>query len=200
MTNLSRNQQLYVDIMEQAKLRIHAIRFVINEKERWFPLLLQEFCWLQIRMLCEMIAYGCLVAHADITNRRTLKQKDIGEAFKRLEQLNADFFPRAIRLRRERGGLTFDLYNAPVLAQEEVSKVWGQAGDYLHRGSALKLLNADRGGPIVDLDKIINTGTKIMNLLEQHIISSADKKTHLIAVLADASQGGKAAVWVANSP
>jgi hypothetical protein len=43
-----------------------------------------------------------------------------------------------------------------------------------------------------NLGPIIEHGQKILNLLEQHIISSADKKSHLLVALATVDAGGNA--------
>jgi hypothetical protein len=60
---------------------------------------------------------------------------------------------------------------------------------------------ADHGKVLnVNLDAIIEYGQKILNLLEQHVISSADKKGHLVVALAAEDAGGSAMVAFAASP
>jgi hypothetical protein len=198
---LSPGHQIYADLMDEARIRIHAIRDIINMRDLWAPRLLQEFVYLQLRALCETIALGCLVAHGDIKNRSTLKKWDIPAIMKEMEKLNPDFYPRAVRIRFiQGGGVHLDDHNVPTLTKSELIKLWERSGGMVHRGSAKDLLAA-QGSPIVmNLDPVINSGQKILNLLEQHIISSADKKSHLLAALSHVESGGRSSVWVAVSP
>jgi hypothetical protein len=200
MTTLNPSRQTYVDLMDEARLRIHAVRDGINSRNSWVPRLLQEFCYLQLRMLCEIIAVGCLIAHDDVKDKSTLKSWKIPEIMTRLEELNARFYPRGIRLRKHAGGVHFDDYPVPQLSKVELIELWERSGSFLHRGSAKNLIAATGKILNVDLDMVINYGQKILNLLEQHVISSADNKAHLLVALASDDAGGNAMIWVAQSP
>jgi hypothetical protein len=198
---LNPEHQIYADLMDEARLRIHTMRDAMAAKDRWVPRLLQEFSYLQLRMLCEIIAAGCLVAHGDAKDAGTLKLWRAPDIIEKLEQLNPDFYPRGVRFRKlPSGGAHLDNYNVPQLTKAELVKLWERSGSFLHRGKA-KTLIATHGKVLnVNLDTIIQHGQKILNLLEQHIISSADKKSHLLVALAAEETGGNAMVWVAASP
>jgi hypothetical protein len=197
---LSPGHQIYADLMDEARIRIHAIRDIINARDSWTPRLLQEFVYLQLRTLCETIALGCLVAHGDVKSRSTLKKWDIPAIMQEMEKLNPDFYPRAVRIRFVPGGVHLDEHNVPTLSKTELIKLWERSGSFVHRGSAKDLL-ATQGKPIVvNLDPVIEWGQKILNLLEQHFISSADKKSHLLVALSHVESGGRSSVWVAASP
>jgi hypothetical protein len=186
--------------MDEARIRIHAMRDVINARDSWTPRLLQEFVYLQLRTLCEMIALGCLVAHGDVKKRSTLKEWKIPTIMKEMEKLNPDFYPRAVRIQFVTGGVHLDDYSAPTLSKRELISLWEKSGSFVHRGSAKDILR-EYGKPIVvNLDPVIEASTKILNLLEQHWISSADKKAHLLAVLSSTQMGGRSSVWLAASP
>ena len=198
---LNPEQQIYADLMDEARLRIHALRDGIDARNHWVPRLLQEFLYLQLRMLCETIAVGCLVAHGDIKNAGALKLWQAPIIIKELENLNPNFYPRGVRFRKSPSGETcLDDYAAPQLSKADLVSLWNRTGSYLHRGSAKNLL-AEHGKVLnVNLDPIILHGKKILNLLEQHIISSANGKGHLLVALAADDAGGNAMVWVARSP
>ena len=199
--SLSLEHQIYADLMDEARLRIHAMRDAIAARDHWVPRLLQEFSYLQLRMLCELIAVGCLVAHGDVRDPSTLKLWKPQDVIKRLEQLNRDFYPRGVRFQKLPSGDTqLDDYNVPQLTKTELIKLWNRSGDFLHRGKAETLIAAHGKVLNVNLDTIIQYGQKILNLLEQHIISSADKKRHLLVALAADDAGGSAMVWFASSP
>lgn len=159
-----------------------------------------RICYLQLRMLCETIALGCLVAHGDIKHRDTLKSWKIPKIIRKLEELNADFYPRGVRFRKTSDGTHIDEYDVPQLSKTELIKLWDRSGSFLHRGSAKNLI-AEKGKVFnVNLDTVIQHGQKILNLLEQHVISSVDKKAHLLVALASEDAQGNAMLWVGASP
>jgi hypothetical protein len=58
---------LYRSIMEEVMVRAFGINIAISAPSPLPIPLIREFCFLQLRMLCELVALGCLVAHGDIT-------------------------------------------------------------------------------------------------------------------------------------
>ena len=199
-TRLSPGQQIYADLMDEARIRIHAMRDAINARGSWAPRLLQEFLYLQLRTLCETIALGCLVAHGDVKNRSTLKRWGIPAVMKEMEKLNPDFYPRPVRIRFLPEVVKLDDYSAPTLSKAELVKLWERSGSFVHRGSAKDLLAAQASELVVNLDPVVEWGVKILNLLDQHVISSADKKSHIVAVLSHVESEGRSKVWIAKSP
>jgi hypothetical protein len=83
--------------------------------------LIREYCFLQLRMLCELIALGCLVAHGDITKtkyfQKAYKADDILERLGKLqgEILTIRPYPVA-EANRDR-----HLFNPSPLSTREVS-------------------------------------------------------------------------------
>src|SRR5215207_6975630 len=67
--------QLYADLLGEAKIRIGIINHFITGKAELPGPLIRESAFLQLRMLCELIALGCLVAHGDITRRTKLRKE-----------------------------------------------------------------------------------------------------------------------------
>jgi hypothetical protein len=86
--------------------------------------------------------------------------------------------------------------NVPTLSKAELIKLGERSGSFVHRGSAKDLLAAQGKPIVVNLDPVIEWGQKILNLLEQHFISSADKKSHLLVALSHVeSRGDLAFGW-----
>jgi hypothetical protein len=160
----------------------------------------KNFYNLQLRTLCETIALGCLVAHGDVKDRSTLKRWDIPAMMKEMEKLNPDFYPRPVRIQFLPEVVKLDDYGAPALSKAELVKLWERSGSFVHRGSAKDLLAKEGSELVVNLDPVVEWGAKIRNLLDQHVISSADKKSHIVAVLSHIPSGGGSAVWIAKSP
>jgi hypothetical protein len=57
---------LYADLLEEAKIRIASIDAAISGRAGLSAPLVREYSYLQLRMLCELIALGCLTAHGEI--------------------------------------------------------------------------------------------------------------------------------------
>jgi hypothetical protein len=95
--NLKAEHQIYADLMDEVRIRIQALERAIDARNTWSPRMLQEFCYLQLRMLCETIALGCMVAHGDVTRANTLKKYEPSVMLARLESFNPDFFPKGVR-------------------------------------------------------------------------------------------------------
>jgi hypothetical protein len=60
------SMNLYGGIMEEVKIRLNCIAMAAAGATGLPHPLARELCFLQLRMICELIALGCLVAHGDI--------------------------------------------------------------------------------------------------------------------------------------
>jgi hypothetical protein len=90
---------LYGGMMEEAKMRIDSIEYAVSGLLKFHPVIIREFAYLQLRMLCELIALGCLVAHGDIpaTKSKTLsKAWNAEDIINTLENLHPDFYPHPV--------------------------------------------------------------------------------------------------------
>jgi hypothetical protein len=56
---------LYTNLMEEAKIRLLTVSAATDRIVLPAPIL-REFCFLQFRMVCELIALACLTAHGEI--------------------------------------------------------------------------------------------------------------------------------------
>lgn len=176
-------QQLYANLMDEARMRVHAVRDVIDNKENWVPRFLQEFCYLQYRMLCEQVAVGCLIAHGDITNSKALGSWSLTEVMRKLEEVNPDFYPQPVKITPTENGVQLSPIEEVFMTKSELMKFWETSGNYLHRGSAKSVFREAPEGPVVDVDELINIGLKFKNLLQLHYIRSADAKKSLLVEL-----------------
>src|ERR1700692_4768881 len=88
--------RVYASVMEEAKFRALSIHTLTCSQIPLSVSLLREFCFLELRMLCELIALGCLVAHGDIEETKSpalLKSYNVGNIVKGLEKLHPNFYP-----------------------------------------------------------------------------------------------------------
>jgi hypothetical protein len=62
----TKETQLYANLMDEVKARIDCINVAVQGRTGFPTPIAREFCYLQLRFLCELIALSCLVAHGDI--------------------------------------------------------------------------------------------------------------------------------------
>jgi hypothetical protein len=192
----------YSSIMEEAKLRALSIN-TITGSSVGLPLpLLREYGFLQLRMLCELIALGCLVAHGDIEGTKAAvlqKEYKAGVIVKRLEKLHPNFYPSPRKPIFSPGRVHLDDYDREFLTKGELLTLYGRCGDVLHRGNLRDLLDP-KNQPPSDFWDIQDWGQKILNLLSVHLISRVGGNFHFIVALEAPQTGGNVLVSVAESP
>ena len=177
----------YFDLMVEAKARLLSINTPSQDKRGIPSALVHEYGVLQIRMLCEIIGLGCLVAHGDLVAKASTKLKKAyspDEIFAALDKLLDDFFPVPMRPEKTETGWHMAEYTGGAYARKsEIVDIWAKCGNILHRGSLKNLVKAK--SPVqttfADLD---DWGRKISNLLSNHRIMRQDRKFVFITLLA----------------
>jgi hypothetical protein len=179
---------LYRSVMEEARTRVDAINVVLGGATGLAERAAAEFCFLQIRLLCELTALGCLVAHGEIEETKTLsKLWAADEIVKRLERLNPTFYPRPVVFTNPQPGHWHleDFPNENYLKQAEFGKLVGITGDILHKGSLSRLAKG-RNPAECTIERALHWGQKIVNLINQHRIGLVGNN-FIICALADGS-------------
>ncbi|NQW49933.1 MAG: hypothetical protein HQ465_01710 [Rhodospirillales bacterium] len=189
---------LYASLMEEAKERLDVIHAVAHWKEL-SPKYATEFCALQFRMLCEIVALGSLVAHGDIGSLDTewLKEKkwQAAEIMKALGRLHPAFFPRAhTYIKTEGHGHFATVPNA--LSKEAMTSFYGKLGDILHMGTLARKWSGESIRPFT-YEEIKGNAEAINDLLKVHLITLKDG-TVVGCILRAADLGGVANVFVAG--
>lgn len=193
--------KVYTSIMEEAKFRAFSINTLTGSQIALPVPLLREFCFLQLRMLCELIALGCLVAHGDIeeTKLPTLQKSfHAGEIVKRLEKLHPKFYPTPVKPVFSPRHVHLEDYDDEFLTKDELLTLYGKCGNVLHKGSLRHLLDP-KSQTHADFQDIRHWGQKSLNLLSVHIISRIGGDFHLVTMLAAEQVGGNVLVSVAES-
>ena len=195
---------LYCGLMEEIKIRVKSISTVLTgQMAPPFPgAIAREHCFVQLRMICEVLAIGCVVIHNQTSAVNAFEKlwnaKDIMD---RLEALNPYSFPVAVRLISHPPGapIAFDIdtVKPPPLTKDRLLKIYGRSGDALHRGHLRKITSNTPVGP-VNLEEIGNAVNDIVSLLRIHQISSADFKYHYTCAMEN-TPGGKCAMITSES-
>jgi hypothetical protein len=169
----------YSKLMGEAKYRLLAMDTALGGKTGLPDGAIREYCFLQLRMLCELIALGCLTAHGDLATGKLKEAYEADKIIRRLQRLHSEFYPHAAildldqyQVRPKLGGLT----------KEELVKLYWRCGGVLHRGSFKAPL---RKYSDADIEEIGMWKQKIETLLSCHMIEMADKKTWVVFRLRD---------------
>jgi hypothetical protein len=174
-------------LMEEVNSRISVLNILLAGKTGLPNPALQEFGFLQLRMLCELVALASLTAHGEMPEARAKSLRDEWSAtaiLKRLERLHPDFYPTPIVI-KETGPGHKDISpkDTDALTKSELPILYGRCADLVHRGSIAKLLKLDRPHWPTDTKEIIKWGQKLSNLLSEHWIGHLGGETHLLCLL-----------------
>lgn len=152
MTMTSDNRSVYCELMRDIKRRMEAIKNIGNTDAAIYNEPRIEFICLQLRLILESIAFGCLVANGDrLKNlpKRILKEYHAEEVLSRLEDINPACYPHPVNLvpepetslppsvlsnshsGRYRGQLEIRPGN-DWLTRDEFKEVYGRLGGILH--------------------------------------------------------------------
>jgi hypothetical protein len=190
--------RLYVSILEEVKQRIENLNVVLDGRAGLNEIAAVEFCYLQIRFICELIALGCLTVHGDLAEAASLKKVWAADAIlKRLEQLNPQFYPYPVVFTFPKPGhVHLEDFSGEFLTRDEFPKLLGLTGDVLHKGSLRNLLRPNEV-TAEGLGGVRKWGQKLVNLINQHRIGLIGGN-HIVCALKD--QNGNVNVSFAQGP
>jgi hypothetical protein len=166
----------YSGLMEEAKYRLLTMDTALGGRTELPKGAIREYCFLQLRMLCELIALGCLTAHGDLETGKLKEAYEADKIINRLELLHQDFYPYRATLDIERLSVSWHLDG--FLMKKELVRLYRRCGDMLHRGSYKAMLS--RGYENADIEEIRTWKKKIEDLLSCHAIFMADNRTMVI--------------------
>jgi hypothetical protein len=191
-TDLDTICPIYARLMEEIKRRHSLIAEVGNGKILMPQMAAFEFCYLQLRKICEVFALACLTAHGDIPAVRSkLLQKTYkaDEIMKGLTRIHSRFYQvpstQTIDQVTQRP-ISVAPISTGYLTKEELQTLYGECGNYLHRGTIRQLVG--KWEPTLNLNKIQQWCSKIVTLLNHHQIQTSQADTQ-IWVLMHAEDG-----------
>jgi hypothetical protein len=171
MSKYDQAMDAYSVLMHEAKQRLLAMDTALEGKTGLPIAAVCEYCFLQLRMLCELIALGCLTAHGDLQIGKDLRKAwQADKIIHLLQQLHPKFYPYAATERETATELREEGFT-----KEELVKLYGKCGDVLHRGTFQTLWSRKSGD--VDIEEIRTWKQKIEARLSSHAILMADGST-----------------------
>lgn len=170
--------ETYRTLLAEIKLRVEALDSVLTGHLRLRGKIAEELCYLQLRMICELIAIGCLILHGNLKPKAALfKTYKADWLMGELEKLHPKFFPTALENQDPLIGGIFDLDGAKkksgFLTRIELQNLWREAGGKLHRGSAKNILKND---PPLQIQRVRQWRDKIVGLLNRHMAKTRDEE------------------------
>jgi hypothetical protein len=204
-------KDLYQSIMVEVMVRAFSINSATQAPTGIPPPLIREYCYLQLRMLCELIALGCLVAHGDITKTKYFqKAYKADDILRQLEKLHPNFYPHPLKpsftppnAQAPVGGLAMSDIQEDYLKKDELIQLYAKCGSVLHKGNLHRLLTINMTPEADPFREITRWGQKMINLLTAHRISRVGNRFHLLAFLNLTAPGSNQAtvqVAIAESP
>lgn len=177
MTPMEKRLHQYKALMTECKIRLEVIHVLLSQPKGLPTQVVGETCYLQLRMMCETIAVGCLVLHGDIPATRSGKLYNTWEAdkiIKKLETLHPDFYPKPTNVTEKEWGVELTPRDETQgLTQQDLPVLYHKCNERLHKGSLKRLFS---GKPVSEMQPaaIGAWQKKIFHLLDIHIISSFD--------------------------
>jgi len=175
----------YIALMSEIKVRIDAIDDITAEKLRIRSKIAEEYCYLQLRMICEIIAIGCLVIHGNISGaaNKTLTQSFKADwIIKSLSRIHEKFYPIPLRVDDEPGDppSLVPIESGFLTRADLISLYSKECGDRLHRGNARSFMKRVEHGLIKN--DVIGWRNKIVALLNKHQIMTPSEK-HFVVIM-----------------
>jgi hypothetical protein len=137
---------LYCDLMEEITRRHKIIDDVVTSTIQLPERIAEELCFLQLRMICELIALASLAAHGDIAATRAGKIRDAIKAdwiMNAMGKIHPNFYPRPSEQVLDTTGVVVGVkfVSAGFLTKQELRKLYHECGEILHRGSITHILS-----------------------------------------------------------
>jgi hypothetical protein len=192
-TDIENIGRLYARLMEEIKRRVQVVQQVLNGTWVMPQMVAFELCYVQLRKICETFAIACLTAHGDIPGVRTkLMQKTYNAdlIIKQLGSLHPEFYPVPTQLQLHpvtAEPIKTVNIESGFLTKEDLLNLYGECGNYLHRGSIRQIVT--NWEPTIDFEKIKQWVDKIIKLLNHHQIQTSDPHKQIWVLMHDKDKG-----------
>ncbi|WP_230280010.1 hypothetical protein U4960_00225 [Altererythrobacter sp. H2] len=166
---------LYFKAVDEIRARLRCVDDLLTGNMA--PLLIHEFCQLQLRLAAECLAIACLAAQGDFETHKAFRDRyEPGAIFRALEALYPAFFPTpSIMQRVGEGRWHFDGDgHGNTITRADIEEIWNLSGAHLHRGSAKRYLTDAQD---IDLLAVARLKERFWNLLMDHLIVLADQQS-----------------------
>lgn len=167
----------YLKLMHEVVIRLDLISHACNGHLNLSPPYAFEYCYLQYRRICELLALGCLQLHGDLAeakSRSATKEWNAERIMALLHRKHPHAFPQCVIATKVPSGWTYVANSKPnAMTLAEFKSLYSKCGEVLHRGT-IRSIEAEHPPDKSDYDQLIRWSHKIVDLLNQHFISRSD--------------------------
>lgn len=186
----------YLKLMHEVVVRLDLVSAACNGVLNLTPPYAFEYCYLQYRRICELLALGCLQLHGNLSVARSseaTKEWNAERIMRMLHKHHPHAFPQSATATKRSDGWSFVGNAKPnALTLAEFKALYSQCGQVLHRGT-IRSIESEKTPDKVDYDKLIAWSHKIIDLLNQHFVSRSDGKgLYFVSLKAEEADGGPA--------
>lgn len=173
--------------MHELATRIDLVAHACDGKLNLSPPYAREYAYLQFRRICELIALGCLQLHGDLplaNKESTRGEWNADKIMLLLQKEHQHAFPQSvIRSKSPYGKHMIDANSKPnALTHKDFKKLYHECGEVLHRGT-IKKLEKETSLEKEDYEKVMSWQTKIVDLMNEHLIGRANQKSFYVISL-----------------
>jgi hypothetical protein len=186
-----KSAEQYADLMQEAKARLTSLKIVLNADIGLPAIAVQDFGYIQLRMLCELIALACIVAHGNMapTKAKLRNEWRAGKIISELGKAHSGFFPRSATQKIANPPKIIVRKTGDPVSKDELKRLHASCGHKLHRGDVSALDKISEKTLTANLNQIVQWTSRLTDLLGTHVISLVDRKTIYLCTLSTAPDG-----------
>ncbi len=190
------NIVLYARLMETIKWRVDAVQRTLTLLKSGVHYLdnrlVAEFCLLQFRFCCELLAIGCVAIHTDVSLAKRLRKAwNAHEIMAAFEKLKPSFFPDPIKSETQSDGKIAQNAVTDALTKEQLLKMYHFFGRLLHSGTFDSHVNPKP--KTYDFRLIDEFLEKFVKLLDDHTYLLHDGEWMVRICMNDVNSGSQVA-------
>lgn len=194
--------QRYLPLMHELAIRIDLVAAVCDGKLGLSPPYAREYAYLQFRRMCELIALGCLQLHGDVPQAKTksaTKEWHAEKIMNLLYRSHPHSFPQCVVRAKTSNGWNIQANIKPnALTLGEFRTLYSECGEVLHRGTIRSLETSEPLQP-ADYQKVIDWQSKIVDLMNEHLIGRANQTSLYVVSLRTISGFPECSIFSLNS-
>jgi len=169
----------YLRLMHELAIRVDLVARACTGELNLSPPYAREYCYLQFRRICELVALGCLQLHGDLPAARSSAAKKEWNAeriMKLLQRSHPHSFPQSLTRTKTAEGWHLEANSKPnALTFNEFKALYNKCGEILHRGT-IRTIEAEEPIAKPDYDEVIHWSHKVIDLLNEHVVARANGK------------------------
>jgi hypothetical protein len=169
----------YLRLMHELAIRVDLVAQACSGALNLSPPYAREYCYLQFRRICELLALGCLQLHGDLPVARSsaaTKEWNAERIMRLLQKNHPHSFPQSLTRTKTSDGWRLEANSKPnALTLTEFNALYSKCGQVLHRGT-IRTIEGEGGIGKPEYDEVIHWSRKVVDLLNEHVVARANSR------------------------